>query len=426
MQRFIVGFSIYIMLTFPGVAQNVSNSTVDTLAAVRLETLIQEALENNPQIKSAEQHRAAMSQRVAQVSSLDDPMFTYTHWFSSVETRVGPMQNAFMLSQRLPFFGKLRFRGDMAEQDIEVAEQAYKATRRDVIYKVKLAFFDLYWIDRSLSILDEYQRLLQSFQQVAARKYATGSGIQANVLKARVEISSIEERRLNFVKLQEGAIARLNALLGRAEDQQIGTVSAIDTSLYTRSEQELLQMALAARQELKATEALIQKAEFGIRLAKRNYWPDITISAAYTTIPSSRTMAPDNGKDPWSIQAGINLPIWFGRRKAAVEEAKAARNANRMSYENLKNEVSAEIRDLFARLKTAEQTVILYRDRLIPDAERTLRSALSSYQTGTLDFLTLLDSERMLLQFRLAYVKELANYRQQVAALERAVGSDLL
>lgn len=425
MQRFIVGFSIYIMLTFPGGAQNVSNSTVDTLAAVRLETLIQEALQNNPQIKSAEQHRAAMSQRVAQVSSLDDPMFTYTHWFSSVETRVGPLQNAFMLSQRLPFFGKLRFRGDMAEQDIEVSEQAYQATRRDVIHKVKLAFFDLYWIDQSLSILDQYQRLLQSFQQVAARKYATGTGIQANVLKAHLEISSIEERRLNFVKLQEGAAARLNALLGRTEDQQIGTVSAIDTILYTRSEQELLHIALAARQELKATEALIQKAEFGIRLAKRNYWPDFTISASYTTIPSGRTLAPDNGKDPWSIQAGINLPIWFGRRKAAVEEATAAHNANRMSHENLKNEVSAEIRDLFARLKTAEQTVILYRDSLIPDAERTLRSALSSYQTGTLDFLTLLDSERMLLQFRLAYVKELANYRQQVAALERAVGSDL-
>ena len=127
MQRFIVGFTICVMLAFPAIAQNVSGSTDDTLAEERLETLIQEALENNPQIKSAEQQRVAMSQRVAQVSSLDDPMFTYTHWFSSIETRVGPLQNAFMLSQRLPFFGKLRFRGDMAEQDIEVAEQAYKA-----------------------------------------------------------------------------------------------------------------------------------------------------------------------------------------------------------------------------------------------------------------------------------------------------------
>jgi outer membrane protein TolC len=425
MQRFIAGLSIYMMLTFPGVAQNVSGSADDTLAAARLETLIQEALENNPQIKSAEQQQMAVTQRVEQVSALDDPMFTYTHWFSSVETRVGPLQNSFMLSQRLPFFGKLRFRGNIAEQDIEVAEQAYKATRRDVTYKVKLTYFDLYWIDQSLSILDEYQRLLQSFQEVASRKYATGMGIQANVLKAHVEISSIKERRLNFAKLREGAAARLHALLGREEATRIDRVSTVDTTLYVRSEQELVQMALAARQELKATEALIQKAEFGIQLAKRNYWPDFTISASYTTVPPGRTLAPDNGKDPWSVQAGINLPIWFGKLKAAVEEVRAARNANRMSYEDLKNEVLAEIQDLFARLKTAEQTIILYQASLIPNAERSLQSVLSSYQTGTLDFLTLLDSERMLLQFRLAYVKELANYRQQIAALQRAVGSEL-
>ncbi|NIR49520.1 TolC family protein [candidate division KSB1 bacterium] len=97
--------------------------------------------------------------------------------------------------------------------------------------------------------------------------------------------------------------------------------------------------------------------------------------------------------------------------------------SHRENYENLKNEVEAEIADLYARLKTAERMVNLYAQQLIPDAERTLQSVLASYQTGTLDFLSLLDSERLLLNFRLAYAKELANYRQQVAALKRATGS---
>ncbi len=388
--------------------------------------LIQEALRNNPLIQSLEQRERAMSQRVWQVSSLDDPVLGYTRWSSSIETRVGPQQNVFMLSQRLPFFGKLRLKGHMAKQDVEVAQQAYEIVRRDVAYEVKVAYFDLFWIDQSLDILEEYHRLLQSFQEVATRKYATGAGIQANVLKARVEISSIEERRLSFAKMREGAVARLKALLGREGKTQIGAVSTIDTTLYTLSEQELLRNAMDARQELQAAQAMIKRADFGIQLAKRNYWPDLTLSAAYITIPGGRTVVPDDGKDPWSIQASINLPMWFGKRKAAVEEARAARNANRMSYKNLKNEVEAEIRDLYARLKAAEQTVSLYRIQLIPDAERTLGSSLSSYQTGTLDFLSLLDSERMLLQFRLAYIKELANYRQQIAGLQRAVGREFL
>ncbi len=176
----------------------------------------------------------------------------------------------------------------------------------------------------------------------------------------------------------------------------------------------------------KSAEAMIQKSKYAIRLSKRNYWPDLNLNFSYITIPGGRTSAPDNGQNAWSINAGINLPIWLGRRNAAVDEAQAMLVSNRDSYENLKNEVQAEIKDLFARLNTAERTVNLYAQQLIPDAGRTLQSVLASYQTGSLDFLNLLDSERMLLNFRLAYAKELANYRQQVAGLKRAVGGELL
>ena len=389
-----------------------------------LDELIQEALRNNPQIKSAEQQWRAVQQRVPQVSSLDDPVFSYTRWVSSVETRVGPQENVFTLAQRVPFFGKLSLKGDMANQDAMSAQQKYLATVRDVVYKVKLAYYDLYWIDKSLLVLDQYQQLLQDFLRVAERKYATGAGIQANVLKARVEISTIEERRLNFGELWEGAVARLNALLDRGVSP-IGFVGAIDTTLFEHNEQDLVQRAMEQREELKSAEAMIQKSKYAIRLSKRNYWPDLNLNFSYITIPGGRTSAPDNGKNAWSVNAGINIPIWLGRRKAAVDEAQAMLVSTKETYENLKNGVEAEIKDLYARLQTAQQTVNLYVQRLIPDAERTLRSALASYQTGILDFLTLLDSLRMLLNFQLAYTKELANYRQQVAGLQRAVGGEL-
>lgn len=416
--KLIVSISLLFSLSIAAMAQSGEDGVV------LLEKLIQEALQNNPLIQSAEQQWRATEQRVPQVSSLDDPVLSYTRWASSVETRVGPQENVFMLSQRLPFFGKLGLRGDMAEQDAAIAGEKYESTRRDVVYKVKLAYYDLFWIDHSLTILNDYQNLLETFQQVASRKYATGMGIQANVLKAQVEISSIEERRLNFAKMREGAVARLNALLERPRDAQIGTVAIIDTTLFSQTEQEVVQQAIMARQELRAAEAMVRKADLGIKLAHKNYWPDLMLMGTYITVPSGRTAAPDAGKNPWSIQASINLPLWIGKRNAAVDEAQASRLANEQYYQNLKNEVEAEIRDLFARLKTAEQTVTLYERKLIPDAERTLQSAMSSYQTGTLDFLTLLDSERMLLNFRLAYMKELANYRQQVAGLERAAGSE--
>ncbi|NIW00021.1 TolC family protein [Candidatus Saccharibacteria bacterium] len=225
--------------------------------------------------------------------------------------------------------------------------------------------------------------------------------------------------------MRQGAVARLNALLDRERSATVGFVGTIDTALLQIDETELIETAIAEREELQSAQAMIQKAEYGISLAKRNYWPDFNLKFSYITVPGGKTLAPDNGTDAWSISVGINLPIWLGRRNAAVDEARAMRVSNRENFENLKNEVEAEIKDLFARLKTAERTINLYNQQLIPDAERTLQSTLASYRTGALDFLDLLDSERMLLNFRLAYVKELANYRQIVAGLEKAAGGEL-
>ncbi len=330
-----------------------------------------------------------------------------------------------MLSQSFPFFGKLRLKGKMAREDAAAAGQHYQATRRDIVYKVKQAYFDLYWIDTSLRILDEYQPLLHQFRQVAERKYSTGVGIQANVLKADVEISSIDARRFTFHRLRQGTVARLNALLNRHADTAVEPVVVLDTIRLRYSEQQVRQRALDSREELKAAEAIVRRFDYGVRLARRNYWPDFRLSGTLVTIPSGKTLAPDNGKDAWSIRVGVNLPIWLGKRRAAVEEARALRTASSESYAGLKNEIVAEIRDLYAAVETSRQTVDLYARQLLPDAENALRSALSSYQTGNLDFLSLLDSERLLLNFRLAYAREIANYRKQIAALERAAGGEL-
>ena len=100
-------------------------------------------------------------------------------------------------------------------------------------------------------------------------------------------------------------------------------------------------------------------------------------------------------------------------------------SANQLSYDNLKNNIIAEITDLYFQIDATGKTLDLYEQGLLIQAKSSLQSALAAYRAGKFDFLNLLDAERMLLQFNLAYVKELTNYNKQVAALERAVGRDL-
>jgi cobalt-zinc-cadmium efflux system outer membrane protein len=401
-------------------ATSAASTRADSMVA--LDSLLSAALAHNPEILAARERSRAAEQREPQVSSLDDPMASYSHWLSSPETRVGPQTNVFMLSQSIPFPGKLGLKGDMANQDAVAQNEKFEATKRDVLFKVKAAYFDLYRVDQSLAILDKYLDLLRNFSKVAEEKYATGEGIQANALKSQVEISNILERRLMFERQRASIGARINALIDRPADAPIGIATSIDTTKMQFDDSTLVKTALANRQELKASEAMIRKSEFMKDLAGLQYYPNFNLQASYITVARGSSMAPDAGKDAYSVGVGISIPIELSRRSAAKEEAEATYRANQLSYHNTENDVKAEVEDLHFQLQSIGRTLDLYNQGLLVQSQSALESALSAYSTGKLDFLNLLDSERMLLQARLGYVEQQANYQKTLAALERAVG----
>lgn len=405
--------------------QTAGANGADTVLVASLDAMIATALDRNPGLQAAEKRYRSLAVVAPQVSSLPDPMLGYTRWVESVETRVGPQENVFVLSQQLPFPGKLGLKRRMAESDARAAFEEFQAARRDLIYNVKTAYGDLYRIDRSLEILGTYLRLLEDFAQVAATKYATGNGIQAQVLKAHVEISSISVQELNFRKMRKSVVARLNALMDRPAETPVGVAADLDLPEVDLQATHLLQMAKQRRQELRSVEAMIDRAESMRQLARKNYLPDFNLQAMYITIPRVNSMFADAGKDAFSVMVGLNLPIWLGKRRAAVDEASEMRASQSLRYENVWNTVEAEITDLVFQIQTIRQTLDLYEGGLLLQAESSLESALSAYKTGRLDFLNLLDAERMLLNLRLGYAQEQANYFKQLAALERAVGGDL-
>ena len=121
----------------------------------------------------------------------------------------------------------------------------------------------------------------------------------------------------------------------------------------------------------------------------------------------------------------INLPIWRGRLKAGVNEAKKKLSASRHIYQNIRNQVAFQLKDAYFRMTTSNDLVNLYKGILIPQAEESLKAARAGYETGKTDFLNLIDSERVLLNFKIAYYRSVADYEKAVADLERAVGIDV-
>ena len=390
---------------------------------LRLEALVAEALDRNPSLQSARHRRAAVEQRRPQVVSLSDPTFTYTRWLSSPETRVGPQRNVLALGQKIPYPGKRSLRGDISGEQAAVEAARIRLIARDITHEVKSVYYDLYRVDRSLRILDDYLVMLETFTSAAEEKYAAGGGTQADVLKSHVEVSEILKRRITLEGERSGLTSRLNAVLNRPPDTSFDRVAAIDPARYAQPESLVVKKALAVRQELEAADAMIRKNELDVRLARLGSRPDFTVQASYITVPGSGgNMASDAGKDAFGVMLNVNLPLFRKRRRAEVHEAMARVEESRSNRVNIQNTVTAEVAEAYGRMHYTGRALDVYEQGLLAQAENSVLATLAAYQTGQMAFLDLLDAERMVLRTRLGYVAEMANYRKYLSLLERAAG----
>jgi len=397
-----------------------------------LQALITRALEANPGLKEAELGYRAALEQVPQVTALPDPMVTFTQAIRSVETRVGPQDNAVMLSQAFPWFGKLDLKGQMAVKAAAAASDAYAAKQRDVIAQVKTAYYGLGYVDAAVGIAEEERSLLAHYERLAEDRYASGQGLQQAVIKIQAEITKIDNRLLMLREQRASLAARLNTLVDVSPEGPVPTVepaappTALATSLQVGP---LYALGEANRPEVKAADARVERDQRAVELAKKNYWPDIVLSAGFVNVGHRGDAAgmasppPDNGKNALTVSVGVSVPIHRAKLKAAVRQALDQVAAGEQDRAALVNGIEEDVRDQVIALQTLADQIDLFDRVLIPQARETQRSTEAAYQTGQVGVLDLLDSERVLFDVRLANTKQQSDYLVALAKLERAVGT---
>ncbi|NOR21734.1 MAG: hypothetical protein GQ476_03445 [Candidatus Aminicenantes bacterium] len=390
-----------------------------------LSELIEEALSQNPQIKAARNEWEASLQVIPQAKSLPDPMLSYSYFGQSVETRLGPQRNKFSLSQKFPFFGKLSLKGEIARKGASVLEEQYMAVKLNIVLKVKKAFFSLFWLDRAIRIAQEEKEVLERLTKIAEKKYETGEANQQDVLKAQLEISKVQDKILILNQRRRAIAAELNALLNRRPDSLVGEIEEFEVPELRFELEKLYEWAREMRPELRKAQHFIEKNEESLKLAKKNYFPDFRLMFDYIDIGGGTTTNIKDGRNSWMASVGINIPIWRKKLHAAEAEAAAKLKASQDSYENVQNETLSRVNELFFEVETASEQVNLYKYSLLPLAEQSLKASEVGYLTGKVDFLDLLDAERMVLLIRIGYFKTIADLGKSLAQLERVVGKDL-
>ncbi len=386
---------------------------------LQLPELIREALNNNPELISAKQRWEAAKQEIPQARSLEDPQLTITQWAIPSNFNIGDANETWYgISQSFPSPGKLSLRGQIATKASEAAEQDYLAKAREVTARVKVAYDQLFLIQKSIDLHREHQTLLEEFLRIANQKYAVGQVAQQDLLKAQVELSKLHNSLLVLEQEEVSARAEMNSLLNRPPETALGRVEDLAYRAFLFTLDDLTQQAVRGRPELKSASLLSEKNRQARTLAKKNYLPDFMIEIMYWDVHT--------GPNKWEAVGKINLPwIFKSKYDARIRQTVAEEAGARADEAAIRNQTLFELRDLFTKVRTAEQLIGVYQNGVLPQAEQSLEAARIGYQAGKVDFLNLIDSERTLLDLQLEYFGALVRFWQSVAQLERTVGQEL-
>ena len=384
--------------------------------------LIATAREENPRIMAARLQADAARERVSPAGALPDPVLSLGLMNRSLadpgRSDIQMTSDQVMLSQRFPWRGR---RG-LTRTGMEARAAAEAANAREieaaVVTRVRELYYELAYLERAVATSQETRDLLRGFREVSEGLYAVGDAIQADVLQAQISVAGTTGDLMLLEERRVATAARLNALLGRSPESVLPApeLPAISGelpnlgALMERASRDRPALA-AARDRIRAAEAVRAEAELNTR-------PDIALSAAY----AHRSEFPDLA----SVSVGINLPIFSGSKQRPERREYAAAVLQREAEElELLNETFAALTEARAAAYRALDLERLYATSVLPQARAAVEAALSGYQVGEADFMTLLGAQTTLNRFEIERLRLTADHHIAVARIEALLGGDL-
>ena len=385
--------------------------------------LVDEAIQNNPEILAAKKRWEVFKEKVPQASALEDPMFGFgiVNLPTNFSFRDEDMtMKEFSLSQKFPFPGKRPLMREMAEKEAEAVYAEIQGKVHQVIKDVKTAYYQLSHIYRTTEVTQRNKEILENFAKIAETRYAVGEGIQQDVLKAHIEVSKMVDELIMLGQKKRALEAKLNSLLNRPPETPMGIPEEVVFKKCPFTIEELQKMALEMNPTLKGMKKMIEAKEKAYALAKKEYYPDFNFRFAY----GQRDNGPDmKRRDMLTGMLEINIPIFYkSKQDRKVAETKADIMTTEAQYRAMKNEIFFMVTDMQSMIEEGERKLELYKTGIIPQASLQINSAMSAYRVNKADFMTLLDSQMTLYKYELEYHLALTEYEKSMANLGAAIG----
>jgi len=328
----------------------------------------------------------------------------------------------FGIQQRISLGKKYAHRSEAAGKDYRAGQYYLEAAELLVAYRVRSKYYDLYARQKSIETIRASMDLMVSFVRAASERYSTGKGTQQDVLKAQVEVTHLEEELITMQRMQEKAMAEFNTLLNRDPSGTIDLPDSLVVLTLATPPDTLYREAMENNPVLLRARTRIARDSANLALARAEKSPELSAGFWYGIRQAEQ---PEGGtaSNMMGFSLGVTVPVFSGRKQSPlIEASRAGVKQSQASLEDLENTTGLNIHHALTEARKNRELAELYRRKLIPQAEESLRAGMAGYQQGALDFMTLSDSFLALYQYRLEVIRYDAGYLDAVAELDMLTG----
>ncbi len=416
MPKRLLPFLLAAVFALPLHAEPLPGGNVDSLLAA--------ARELSPDWRMARLEAEAARARIEPAGALPDPVLRIELENITKNGSQGATLNPartgdtkYTLMQPLPFWGKRDLKREVASAEAAQAAGRSADAWNELAARLK-GMYAQYWLNHhSLQLLRENIALSGQLEQLAQSRYASGLAAQQEAIRAQDERSLLESEQEAMENEQRQVSTALNAMLARGGNAPLAAPQSLRPLPKQLDAAALNERLLANNPQIAVENARVGVAEKSRELAYRNRYPDFTVGVA--------PMQVQNRVDAWSLMLEMNLPLQQGSRRAMERESERMLEAAAARKEALGHRLHGELAASLAALSAARSTAEITQNRLLPQAELTFKAALTAYETGKVDFATLLDAQRQIRNARLTLLRAQASQQARLAEIERLIGESL-
>lgn len=264
---------------------------------------------------------------------------------------------------------------------------------------------------------------MKNLIDITLQKYKTGTGSQADILRAQIELADLRVQKQNLIDDKQVLIVDFNKLLNTNKpDTTLGIPLSLQPAHLSMSKEQIMKLTLKNNPTLNGLDFKEKSAGASITAARRSGYPSFGIGAGYMFIQKRPKVLPNNGANAFLAKLTIKIPLFRGKYKAKKRQAVLQKSAIQYKQIAAKDALITQVESALRDYHTASRNFRLYSETQIQRSRQALNILRQQYSTGKTGFEDLLQLQQRILQYRLARQKALGNMYIAKARIEYLYG----